>query len=122
VLNKVPERLPIVGLELGSVWGRLGAEVTVIEFLARILPGIDSEVCRQFLRILERQGTAFRLSSKVAAVDGLTNRIKAKDNRELFDHLVGAQQSMPMRRTPSPGCGRAAGGYAAARPAMNSRR
>jgi dihydrolipoamide dehydrogenase len=83
VLDKVPERLLVVGagvigLELGSVWRRLGAEVIVVEFLDRILPGIDSEICRQFQRILERQGMAFKLSSKVAAVDISGNRLKAK--------------------------------------------
>src|SRR5262245_26831900 len=83
VLDKVPERLLVVGagvigLELGSVWRRLGAEVTVVEFLDRILPGMDSEVCRQFQRILEKQGITFKLSSKVAAVDTSGNRLKAK--------------------------------------------
>jgi dihydrolipoamide dehydrogenase len=83
VLDKIPERLLVVGagvigLELGSVWRRLGTEVIVVEFLDRILPGIDSEVCRQFQRILERQGMAFKLSSKFAAVDGSGNRLKAK--------------------------------------------
>jgi dihydrolipoamide dehydrogenase len=82
-LDKIPERLlvigaGVIGLELGSVWRRLGAEVIVVEFLDRILPGIDSEVCRQFQRILERQGMAFKLSSKVAAVDSSGNRLKAK--------------------------------------------
>ena len=46
----------VIGLELGSVWRRLGAEVTVVEFLDRILPGMDGEVARQFQRILEKQG------------------------------------------------------------------
>jgi dihydrolipoamide dehydrogenase len=74
-LGKVPQRLLVVGagvigLELGSVWRRLGAEVTVVEFLDRILPGMDLEVVRQFQRILERQGLKFRLSSRVAAVNG----------------------------------------------------
>jgi len=83
VLDKVPERLLVVGagvigLELGSVWRRLGAEVIVVEFLDRILPGIDNEVCRQFQRLLEKQGVKFRLSSKVAAVDTSGNRLKAK--------------------------------------------
>ena len=83
VLDKVPERLLVVGagvigLELGSVWRRLGAKVTVVEFLDRILPGIDGEVCRQFQRLLEKQGIAFKLSSKVAAVDTSGNRLKAK--------------------------------------------
>jgi len=74
VLDRVPQRLLVVGagvigLELGSVWRRLGAEVTVVEFLDRILPGTDSEIARQFQRILERQGIAFKLASKVTAID-----------------------------------------------------
>jgi dihydrolipoamide dehydrogenase len=81
-LGKVPEKLLVVGagvigLELGSVWRRLGAQVLVVEFLDRILPGMDGEVARQFQRILEKQGIAFRLSSKVTAVDGTGKRLKA---------------------------------------------
>jgi dihydrolipoamide dehydrogenase len=73
-LEAVPKKLLVVGagvigLELGSVWRRLGAEVLVAEFLDRILPGMDLEVARQFQRILERQGIAFRLSSKVTKVE-----------------------------------------------------
>ncbi len=73
-LDKVPGKLLIVGagvigLELGSVWHRLGAEVTVVEFLDRILPGMDGEVAKQFQRILEKQGFKFRLSAKVTGVD-----------------------------------------------------
>jgi dihydrolipoamide dehydrogenase len=73
VLDKVPERLLVVGagvigLELGSVWRRLGSEVIVVEFLDRILPGMDGEVCRQTQRILEKQGVKFKLASKVTAV------------------------------------------------------
>ncbi|HEV2574525.1 MAG TPA: dihydrolipoyl dehydrogenase [Beijerinckiaceae bacterium] len=72
-LAKVPGKLVIVGagvigLELGSVWKRLGAEVTVIEFLDRILPGMDGEVAKQFQRLQERQGVTFKLSSKVTAI------------------------------------------------------
>ena len=82
VLDKVPERLLVVGagvigLELGSVWRRLGSDVIVVEFLDRILPGIDNEVCRQFQRILERQGIKFKLSSKVTAVDAIGKTLKA---------------------------------------------
>jgi dihydrolipoamide dehydrogenase len=55
----------IIGLELGSVWRRLGAKVTVVEFLDRITPGLDGEVAKAFQRILTKQGIAFRLSSKV---------------------------------------------------------
>src|SRR5690606_10822762 len=73
-LDKVPERLlvigaGVIGLELGSVWARLGSKVTVVEYLDRILPGMDSEVARQFQRMLQKQGMEFRLSSKVGGVD-----------------------------------------------------
>jgi dihydrolipoamide dehydrogenase len=83
VLEQVPKRLLVVGagvigLELGSVWRRLGAEVIVVEFLDRILPGMDGEVCRQFQRILEKQGIAFKLASKVTAVDSSGKRLKAQ--------------------------------------------
>lgn len=69
-LTKVPKHLVIVGggvigLEMGSVWGRLGAKVTVIEFLDRITPGMDSELSKQFKKTLEKQGFEFKLGSKV---------------------------------------------------------
>ncbi len=69
-LPKVPKRLIVVGggyigLELGSVWGRLGAEVQVVEFLDRIVPGMDGEIAKNFQRMLKKQGMKFRLSSKV---------------------------------------------------------
>ena len=71
-LESVPKHLVVIGagvigLELGSVWRRLGAEVTVIEFLDGILPGMDGEVRKQFERILAKQGMKFRLKSKVTA-------------------------------------------------------
>jgi len=71
-LDKVPERLAVIGagvigLELGSVFARLGAKVTVIEYLDRILPGMDGEAAKTFQRLLQRQGFAFKLSSKVTA-------------------------------------------------------
>jgi dihydrolipoamide dehydrogenase len=74
LLEKVPQRLivigaGVIGLELGSVWRRLGSQVTVVEYLDRILPGMDGEVARQTQRLLGRQGITFRLSSKVASVD-----------------------------------------------------
>jgi dihydrolipoamide dehydrogenase len=82
VLDKVPQRLlvigaGVIGLELGSVWRRLGSEVVVVEFLDRILPGLDSEVCRQFQRLLEKQGITFKLSSKVTGVEMSGNKLKA---------------------------------------------
>jgi dihydrolipoamide dehydrogenase len=81
-LDKVPGKLLVVGagvigLELGSVWRRLGAEVQVVEFLDRILPGMDGEVARQFQRILEKQGVTFKLGSKVTAVDAKGKTLKA---------------------------------------------
>jgi dihydrolipoamide dehydrogenase len=82
VLGEVPQRLLIVGagvigLELGSVWRRLGSQVIVVEFLDRILPGMDSEVCRQFQRLLEKQGMTFKLKSKVTGVDAAGKTLKA---------------------------------------------
>lgn len=81
-LDKVPGKLLIVGagvigLELGSVWHRLGAEVVVVEFLDRILPGMDGEIAKQFQRILEKQGFAFKLSAKVTGVDTSGKTLKA---------------------------------------------
>ncbi|MEW6256181.1 MAG: dihydrolipoyl dehydrogenase [Pseudomonadota bacterium] len=74
VLPKVPGKLVVVGagvigLELGSVWRRLGAQVTVVEFLDRILPGMDADVAKSFQRILEKQGMTFKLGTKVTGVD-----------------------------------------------------
>src|SRR6266540_394389 len=81
-LEQVPRHLlvigaGVIGLELGSVWRRLGAKVTVVEFLDRILPGMDGEVCRQFQRILQKQGFTFKLSSKVTAVNNSSKVLKA---------------------------------------------
>ncbi|WP_454623897.1 dihydrolipoyl dehydrogenase [Bradyrhizobium cenepequi] len=82
-LEKVPEKLLIIGagvigLELGSVWKRLGAEVMVVEFLDRILPGMDGEIAKQFQRILEKQGFVFKLGAKVTAVDTSGKTLLAK--------------------------------------------
>ena len=78
LLEKVPAKLVVVGagvigLELGSVWARLGAQVTVVEYLDRILPGMDMEVAKQFQRMLEKQGFTFMLSQKVAKVAALAH-------------------------------------------------
>jgi dihydrolipoamide dehydrogenase len=69
-LAEVPKRMVVIGggvigLEMGSVWKRLGSEVTVVEFLDRILPGMDGEVSKQMQRILAKQGLSFKLSTKV---------------------------------------------------------
>ena len=82
-LPKVPQKLlvvgaGIIGLELGSVWRRLGAQVMIVELLDHILPGIDGEVARQFHRLLQKQGIAFKLSSKVTGVDTSGKTLKVK--------------------------------------------
>jgi dihydrolipoyl dehydrogenase len=73
-LKQVPKRLLVVGagvigLELGSVWRRLGSEVTVVEFLDRITPGMDLEISKSFQRVLTKQGMRFQLSTKVTGVE-----------------------------------------------------
>ncbi len=72
-LKEVPKRLTligagIIGLELGSVWSRLGSKVNVIEFLDRIMPGSDSEIARDAKRTFEKQGLTFQLGTKVTGV------------------------------------------------------
>jgi dihydrolipoamide dehydrogenase len=90
-LAKVPAKMlvigaGVIGLELGSVWRRLGAEVTVVEYLDRILPGMDGEVAKQFQRMLEKQGVTFLLSSKVTAVE------KAKAGASVtFEPVAGGE-------------------------------
>jgi dihydrolipoamide dehydrogenase len=73
-LPEVPKRMAVIGagyigLELGAVWSRLGAEVSVIEMLDRVAPGLDGEVAKQLQRTLAKQGIAFRLGTKVVSVD-----------------------------------------------------
>ena len=73
-LPKVPKKLVVIGggyigLELGSVWRRLGSEVTVVEMLDRITPGLDGEIAKQFIKTLKKQGLEFKLSTKVVAIE-----------------------------------------------------
>jgi dihydrolipoamide dehydrogenase len=73
-LPEVPKRMVVIGagyigLELGSVWSRLGSQVTVAEMLDRVAPGLDAEVARQLQRTLAKQGLAFKLGTKVVGVD-----------------------------------------------------
>lgn len=80
-LPSVPKHLVVIGggvigLELGSVWRRLGAKVTVVEFLDRVLPPMDGEVSKQFQRILKKQGVEFKLSTKVTGVEKLKSKLK----------------------------------------------
>jgi dihydrolipoamide dehydrogenase len=81
-LPQVPKHLlvigaGVIGLELGSVWRRLGSQVTVVEFMDGVLPGMDGEVRRQAQRLFEKQGMTFKLSSKVTGVDASGNFLKA---------------------------------------------
>ena len=80
-LKTVPKRMivigaGVIGLELGSVWRRLGADVTVVEYLDRILPGADGELAKQSQRIFAKQGIVFRLGMKVTGVEKLKSKLK----------------------------------------------
>ena len=100
-LSKVPKKMVIVGagyigLEMGSVWSRLGSEVHVVEFLNHITPGMDKEISKEFMKILQKQGINFHLQTKVnsikknnkRAVVSTTNRDGKKINFECNVVLV----------------------------------
>jgi len=100
---EVPKHLIVIGagyigLELGSVWRRLGSEVTVVEYLERILPGMDSEIAEEAERIFERQGLKFRLGSAVsgARVDGSNVHVELNDGSSLeCDRVLVAVGRLP---------------------------
>ena len=78
--NKVPKKLAVIGggyigLEMGSVWSRLGSEVTVIEYLDFITPGMDREISNEFQKILTKQGIRFKMGSKVENVEDLGSSV-----------------------------------------------
>ena len=78
-LSKVPKTLAIIGggyigLEMGSVWSRLGSKVTVVEFLDHITPGMDREISNEFQKILKKQGINFKLNCKVTSVSSGSNK------------------------------------------------
>lgn len=80
-LQAVPEHLVVIGggyigLEMGSVWQRLGARVTVVEFLDKIVPAMDEEVGKAFKKVLEKQSFVFKLGTKVSAVDNSSDKLK----------------------------------------------
>ncbi len=90
-LDAVPKRMVVIGggyigLELGSVWRRLGAEVTVVEFLDRLVPGMDTEIGKTFERVLGKQGIKFRLKTKVTGArqgnDGVTLTVEPAEGGE----------------------------------------
>ncbi|URD88489.1 dihydrolipoyl dehydrogenase, partial [Musa troglodytarum] len=80
-LSEVPKKLVVIGagyigLEMGSVWGRLGSEVTVVEFAPDIVPSMDGEVRKQFQRMLEKQKMKFMLKTKVVGIDASGDVVK----------------------------------------------
>ena len=80
-LKAVPETMVVIGagyigLEMGSVWRRLGSKVTVVEFLDQILPGMDGEVGKQMLRILQKQGLSFKLGTKVTRAEQTDGKVR----------------------------------------------
>jgi dihydrolipoamide dehydrogenase len=80
-LKNVPKRLVVIGggyigLELGSVWSRLGSSVTVVEMLPRLAPGLDAEVAKAFQHVLEKQGLTFKLGTKVVKADTKGKNVK----------------------------------------------
>ena len=79
-LDKVPEKMivigaGIIGLEMGTVWRRLGAEVEVVEYLPRILPGIDDEIANNFMKILQKQGVKFKLAHSVEKAKIINDKV-----------------------------------------------
>ena len=80
-LEKVPKKMVVVGggyigLEMGSVWSSLGAEVQVVEFLDHITPGMDREISKEFMKILKKQGMKFNLQTKLESVKKCNNGVK----------------------------------------------
>ena len=121
-LDQVPGHLVVIGggvigLELGSVWRRLGAQVTVVEFLDRLIPGNDGEVARQFERILAKQGLTFRLSSKVTGArvgnDGVTLSVEPAAGGPAEEIRADVVLLAIGRRPYTEGLGLAAAGVAA---------
>tara|TARA_B100000575_G_scaffold107052_1_gene85260 strand:- start:598 stop:2001 length:1404 start_codon:yes stop_codon:yes gene_type:complete len=100
-LNSVPKSLVVIGggyigLEMGSVWKRLGSEVTVIENLPFITPGMDREVSDEFQKILTKQGIKFKLNSKVLSIKDLGNEVKIEyqSNEKNSKDIISADKTL----------------------------
>ena len=98
-LNKVPKKLVVIGggyigLEMSSVWSRLGAEVTVVEYLDCITPDMDREISQEFQKILNKQGIKFKLNSKVSEVKNQNNSVLVKftDNKTSKSETIEADK------------------------------
>ncbi len=94
-LKEVPSKLAVIGggyigLEMGSVWSRLGSEVTVIEFLDHITPGMDREISKEFQKILNKQGIKFKLENKVVSVKKTETGVQI----DYINNKTGAQEKM----------------------------
>ena len=94
-LKKVPKKLVIIGggyigLEMGSVWSRLGSEVTVVEFLDHITPGMDREISKEFQKILAKQGIKFKLDCKVTSVTNSNKGAKV----DYINNKTGVKESI----------------------------
>ncbi|CAN6353855.1 unnamed protein product [Urochloa humidicola] len=93
-LQEIPKKLVVIGagyigLEMGSVWNRLGSEVTVVEFAPDIVPSMDGEIRKQFQRMLEKQNMKFMLKTKVVGVDTSGNGVKLT-----VEPAAGGEQSV----------------------------
>ncbi|MFT6932676.1 MAG: dihydrolipoamide dehydrogenase [Paracoccaceae bacterium] len=96
-LGKIPRKMVVIGagvigLELGSVYARLGSEVTVVEYLDHITPGMDAEVSKTFQRILKKQGLNFILGAAVSGVEGMKTKAKVsyKLRKDDSEHVLEA--------------------------------
>ena len=100
-LNKVPKKLAVIGggyigLEMGSVWSRLGSEATVIEYLENITPGMDREISDEFKKILTKQGIKFKMRSKVNSIKNIATGVSinytdlknSKNETIVFDKVL----------------------------------
>ena len=98
-LKEVPKKMIVIGggyigLEMGSVWSRLGTEITVIEYLDHITPGMDLEISKEFQKILTKQGIKFKLNSKVNSVKNKKDSIVVEftDNNSLKKEIIEADK------------------------------
>ena len=108
-LDKVPEKMivigaGIIGLEMGTVWRRLGAEVEVVEYLPRILTGIDDEIANNFMKILQKQGVKFKLAHSVEKAQIINDKVllSVKDiNNNAYDELEADVALVSVGRKPN---------------------
>ena len=108
-LDNVPQKMVvigagIIGLEMGTVWRRLGAEVEVVEYLPRILPGIDDEIAKNFMKILQKQGVKFKLGHSVekAKIEKDKVLLSIKDvNNNTLNELVADVALVSVGRKPN---------------------